>query len=251
MATVQSECGKIKLFNDFCGPEIPVANAVAYGTTAGGCNYYLGDYAVRGMLGETDSGAVAMGVPSGVIRLTGTDQSTKGCALTTDLQFKPSVNGTIVVEARVQSQVLTARRVFVGFCGTLADDVLSPLTGATTTLTLTASHLCGLFWDSALTAAGYWHAVYNGGETTGVTTSTLVTTGVLVVAAKYNVCRVEIDRNGTARYYIDGVLKKTVKTAVSTTTLQAAIVGVWATTTTVTDLDVDYMLVTAARDWTV
>ena len=32
--TTQSGFGRIELFDDFCGPEIPVANNVAYGTTA-------------------------------------------------------------------------------------------------------------------------------------------------------------------------------------------------------------------------
>jgi len=38
--------------------------------------------------------------------------------------------------------------------------------------------------------------------------------------------------------------------AATATTLMAAVCGVWATTTTVATLDVDYFLVTASRDWT-
>ena len=54
----QAGPGKIRLWNDFCGPEIPIANIVAYGTTAGGCTLSLGDYSVKGEIEVDDSGAV-------------------------------------------------------------------------------------------------------------------------------------------------------------------------------------------------
>jgi len=194
----QSGVGKIQMWNDFLGPEIPVANAVAYGTSAGGCNYYLGDFAVKGDLGETDTGVVALGITSGAVRISGNDENGKGVALTSDLVFSPVLNGTLVLEARVQMQALTTRSVFVGFCGTIADDVAEPLTSVTVTHTLTAANLCGFVMDSQLTAADAWHACYNGGSTTGATASTSTTTGVSAVAAEWDVLRVEIDNNGTA-----------------------------------------------------
>jgi len=246
----QSGVGKIRMWNDFLGPEIPVANAVAYGTTAGGCNYYLGDFAVKGDLGETDTGVVALGITSGAVRISGNDENGKGVALTSDLVFSPALNGTLVLEARVQMQALTTRSVFIGFCGTLADDIAEPLTSVTITHTLTATNLCGFVMDSQLTAADAWHACYNGGSTTGQTVSTSTTTGVSAVAAEWDVLRLEIDPNGTARFYIDGVLESTVAGAVSTTALQAAVVGCFGTTTTAADMDVDYILVEANRDWT-
>ena len=246
----QSGYGRIRLFNDFCGPEIPVANAVAYGTSAGGCNYYLGDFAVKGDLGETDTGVVALGITSGAVRISGNNEDGKGVALSTDLVFSPALNGTIAVEARVQAQALTTRSIFVGLCGTIADDVAEPLTSTTVTHTLTATNLCGFVLDSQLTAAAVWHAVYNGGSTTGATASTTTTTGVTAVAAEWDVLRLEVDNNGTARYYINGVLESTVVGAVSTTALQGALVGCWGTTTTAADLDVDYFAVEANRDWT-
>ena len=246
----QSGYGRIRLFNDFCGPEIPVANAVAYGTSAGGCNYYLGDFAVKGDLGETDTGVVALGITSGAVRISGNNEDGKGVALSTDLVFSPALNGTIAVEARVQAQALTTRSIFVGLCGTIADDVAEPLTSTTVTHTLTATNLCGFVLDSQLTAAAVWHAVYNGGSTTGATASTTTTTGVTAVAAEWDVLRLEVDDNGTARYYINGVLESTVVGAVSTTALQGALVGCWGTTTTAADLDVDYFAVQANRDWT-
>lgn len=246
----QGGVGRIRLFDDFCGAEIPVLNAVAYGTSAGGCNYYLGDFSVKGDLAETDTGVLALGVTSGAVRISGNDEDGKGVAICTDLVFQPSLNAPMCIEARVNMQALTTRSIFVGFCGTLADDVAEPLTSTGTTHTLTASHLCGIVMDSQLTAAAVFHACYNGGSTTGKTDSTLTTTGISAVAGEYDVLRVEIDPNGTARFWINEVLESTVENAVSTTTLQAALVGCWGTTSTAADMDVDYILVEANRDWT-
>ena len=246
----QSGYGKICLFNDFCGPEIPVANAVAYGTTAGGCNYYLGDYRVVGDLVETDTGILGLAKTGGWVRIGGNNENGKGAAVCTETVFHPGLMGTLACEARVEHRIVTTTSSFVGFCGTIADDVAEPLTSVTVTHTLTAADICGFVFDSQLTSQ-LWHCCYNGGATTGATSSLVTVSDVGPTAAASQVLRVEIDPDGTARWYIDGDLKKTVTGAVSTTALQGALVGAWGTTTTATDIDCDYLAVEANRDWTV
>ena len=246
----QSGYGKIRLLNDFCGPEIPVANAVAYGTTAGGCHYYLGDFRVTGDLVETDTGVVGLGKTGGWVRIGGNNEDGKGAAIGTEAVFSASLNGPLAVEARVELRIITTTVVYIGFAGLNADDVAEPVTATGTTLTLVDGNLAGFLFDSQLTAK-QWHMVYNGGTVTGPTVSTNVESGILPVAAESVVLRVEIDPNGTVRWYINGVLKQTVANAVSLTTLLAALVGAWGTTTTATDVDCDYLAVEANRDWTV
>ena len=242
----ESGPGKINLFLDCQGQEIPVAVAVATTAAAG---YYHQDFQIRGDLADTDAGVVALAVSNGASRLTGTDEDTLGCAYVTDTAYSPVLHGPITIEARVNPQALTARELFIGVTDAIADNVISPLTyvGATTA-TLTASDFAGFFLASELTATANWHAVYNGGTTTGPTT--VPNTGVTAVAGEYNELRLEIDTNGTCRWWIDGNLEQTVVGAVSTTVLQGVIVGCFANTTTVTDLDVDYVEFTANRDWT-
>ena len=249
MATIQSEFGQVTLFNHFMGPEIPVANAVAYGTSAGGCNYYLGDFAVKGDLGETDTGVVALSKAGGFARISGNNEDGKGVTIGTEIALSPALNGTIVVEARLEMQALTTRVVWLGLCGTHADDAAEPLTATGTTLTLTATDLCGFVFDSQLTATK-WHMPYKGGSTTGPTASGSVVSTVTPVAAECDVLRLEVDPNGTARWYINGVLEQTVEGAVSTTALQSAFVGCWGTTTTAADADVDYLAVRFNTDYT-
>ncbi len=250
MATAQAGRGHIELFDDFCGPEIPVANAVAYGTTAGGCNYYLGPFKVTGDLGETDTGIVSLAKASGYVRISGNNEDGKGAAIGTESVFSPVLNGPLIYETRVELQALTTRSIFCGFTTTNADDVAEPVTSTTVTMTLVDTQFAGFILDSQLTAATVWHMPYKGGSAVAPTASTSVTSGVVAVAAESDLLRVEIDPNGTARWYINGILKQTVAGAVSTTGLLSAITACFGTTTTAADMDVDYMLVKANRDWT-
>lgn len=244
----QAGPGKIRLFEDFAGGEIPVAIAVAHTAAAG---YYLGDYAIKGDTDTNDAGAVALGINSGAVRLTTTNEDTKSVSLCTDLIFRPDLMGPIVVEARVQMQALTAREIFVGICGTIADDVMCPLTySAATTVVNTATAFAGFYLSSELTAAGYWHNVYNGGTTTGPTSTLTTDSEVLAVVGEWDILRLEVDPNGTARYFINGKLEDTIAGAVSLTTLEGVVCGPFGNTTTIADLDVDYLLTTANRDWT-
>src|SRR3990167_1327761 len=168
----QGGYGKIRLFHDFFGPECPVAGSGAYAAATGN-QIVMGPFRVLGDLAETDTGLVSLSKASGYARISGNDEDGKGVAVATEVCFSPVLNGTLACEARLERQILSAGNVFVGFCGTIADDVAEPLTATGTTLTLTAAAICGFMLDSQLTAAdGLWHMPYNRGTTTGPTVST-------------------------------------------------------------------------------
>ena len=94
-----------------------------------------------------------------------------------------------------------------------------------------------------------WHMVYNGGTTTGQVDTTEIE-GVDAVAGEWQILRLEVDPNGDARWYIDGDLKQTVEGAISTTTDLAACCAVYENSgADVAIMDVDYLLVTANRDF--
>ena len=63
--------------------------------------------------------------------------------------------------------------------------------------------------------------------------------------------RLEVGNNGTARWFLNGVLKKTQTGAVSTSTDLAVILIVAAYGAAIETADVDYISITANRDWTV
>lgn len=252
----QSGVGRIRLFHDFCGAEVPEATGVAYGTTAGGCTYSIGDFRLVGDLADaTDGGLVSVSKANGFGRITGTDEAGQGMALATEIVFSPELNGTLVLECRLETQVLTARNIFVGFAGTIADLAVEPLTATTTTITKVVPAL-GFLFDSQLTAdasasTAVWHMPYLlAADTTQ--TSTDVEASQVCVAAESDILRLEVDNNGAARWYINGKLEQTVGAGLAATpaTLLGAEVGCYGTANTTTDIDVDYFLVEANRDWT-
>ena len=252
MATVQSECGRIRIFEDFEGAECPVADTLL--------PQQIGKLRLCGeSIEDADVGATSQEADpclNGVLRLTTSDENNHSICLTTAKIFTPSLNGTMVAECRVQFDDLDTKEFFFGFSDENDDDQGCEgdiIHGVTTTITLTASDLCGFLLSSELDDDEDWHMVYNGGTTTGETVSTSVDADVDAVAGEYNILRVEIDTNGTARWYIDGVLKQTVEGAVSTTSTDLfaaqAIIEV-KDTAGPEYADIDYFLVEASRDWT-
>ena len=247
----QSEKGRILIDDDFTGPGVPVA-----GTTAP--PIALGQYfnVVGQGIADTDSGAPRLDSDGlgGVIQLTTTDEDIHCAGLQTATMFDVALMGGIVLEARVRLAVITTGEVFIGFSDVNTD--LAIIEGAichgdTITITLTASDLIGFLMATDLTDVSDWHGVYNGGTKTGETVATSLDFDAAPVAGEWVVLRLEIDSNGTARWYVNGVLKQTVEGAVSTTVDLCAHVLVESKTTAVKTMDVDYVRVTANRDWTV
>jgi len=243
----QSGIGGIRLFNDFFG----VDNYVSLtNDTAPAGDFYLGgesfEVATAGAIG-LQSDAL-----SGVVRMT-TDTTDKDTIhIGTAVAFDVALMGPIVVEARVRFVDLTAKAAFIGLTSVLSldeqlDDIIDY--SAATTVTLTAT-LAGFYLDSQFSDDEDWHMVYNGGTTTGQTDTTEIDANDDAVAGEWQVLRLEVDNNGTARWLIDGVLKQTVEGAISTTTDLAVCCGVTENSGgDAAVMDVDYLLVTANRDW--
>ena len=244
----QGGVGKIRLFEDFCGAEWPVAETADD-------NMMIGDFRLIGQgIAEADSGAVALESDglSGVAQLTTTNEAEHTCGLATSKCFDVALMGPLIAEARVRFTDLDTKECYFGWTDVNDDTAIlegGNIHGATTIITLTASDLCGFHLSAELTDDEDWHMVYNGGTTTGETVSTNIDADDDAVAGEWQVLRLEIDPNGTARWYIDGVLKQTVTGAVSTTTDLACILMVEAKGTAVESVDVDYLLVEANRDW--
>lgn len=252
MAIVQSGQGGIEIMEDFCGPEWIILET----TTTGD----LGPFRVIGAgLGtNTDSGVIVNeGDPnlSGVARLTTTNENLKATGLSTAKVFNVAKMAPIVMETRVQFADINTKQFFFGFSDeneddqVLEDDLVS--IQATTVVELHASNLCGFLLSSEADDDEDWHAVFNGGSTTGVTDSTAIDLDDDAVLGEWQVLRLEVDPDGTARWYIDGVLMKTLAGAVSTTTDMAIIAMLQSTTSTIMTADLDYIYIKASRDWTV
>jgi len=241
----QGEPGRIRLFYDFYG-EDSIANTAALRS--------LGPFCVGGQGSEdTDAGVPTIaGILSGAGRITTTNEVDHTTMVGTQAAFDVALSGTLVLETRVQMENLDTKEVFIGFSD-IAPETLSIQTnvvhGDTATITNTASDFVGFLLSAELSDDEDWHAVYNGGTASAVTTSTSLDLDDDAVAGEWQVLRLEVAPNGNTRWYVDGDLKKTVAGAASTSVNLGLCVGVEAKGANIETLDVDYILVKANRDW--
>ena len=251
MTIIQGEVGRIRMFEDFLGAEIPLALATTVEN--------LGQFRIGGQnITNAAAGLVLLDTDglNGIAELTTGDTNEDTTAIMSAKCFDAGYMGTLVLETRLRLPALTAKAVYVGFTDVggdsvdLATDVINYST--TVTITITASHLCGFYLSSEL--VGYtedWHAVHKGGTTAVQLTTTDIDLDNVAVEDEFQILRLEVDNNGTARWYIDGVLLKTLEGAMSTTGDVMAMVAVTENGGDLATMEVDYVMVEANRDWTV
>jgi hypothetical protein len=254
----QSGVGRIRLFEDFFNV---LDQTDISANTATPDMAPIGPFSVFGEGSiEIDSGILAQHALSGVGRLATTDVDDDGTMVGTYNCFDVGLMGPIILEARIQMPDLDTKRVFFGLTDATGGDEKKDLSIeddiiASTTLTFTpvASDYVGFLFSSEMTDVDVWHYVYRGGSsamTSGAVSASYDFPGYEAVAGEWQVLRLEIDSNGTARWYIDGTLLKTQTGACSTSVDMGVVLGVEVVSGTSNEyLDVDYLLVEANRDW--
>jgi hypothetical protein len=191
---------------------------------------------------------------SGAIAITSADTDADTTFIGTGIGFDVALMGPIVLEARVQLPDLDTKEIFFGLTSILStDEQLEDIVinASATTITMPADLVGFYLSDELTTVAGDWHAINNGGTATATTTTTNGQLNNVAVAGEWQVLRLEVFSNGTVEWWIDGVLKKTVEGAVSTTTNMAVCLAAAANTTQMAIMECDYLSVEANRDWTV
>ncbi len=249
----ESGPGKIYLFNEFFG----VGDALAL--TADTNN--VGDFMAGGE-GYEDAGAglaANTALLGGVVTVTGgaTDADMTFIA-TSGLGIDVGLMGTIVLETRIQVPDLDTKEIFFGLSSILSiDEQLEDIViNASSTAVTIVADLVGFYMSDELTAsATEWHGIHGGGTTADGNTAASVNlgtaNGATITAGDWQILRLEVDTNGTTRWFINGDLKQTVEAAASTTSDCAAMLGCAANSANACIAEVDYLLVKSARDWTV
>ena len=246
----QSGYGKVVIFEDFLAGEDIVAATAATRS--------FGDSGLRVIgqgIAEADSG-ITVGESdglNGVGILTTTNEDAHSCGLTTGKVFDVGKMAPINIECRVQFPDLDTKAFYFGLTDVNDDTTIlegNNLVASGTSLTLSASDLCGFLIDAEATDDEDWIMVYNGGTTSGETTIANIDADNDAVAGEYDILRLEVAINGTARWYINGVLKQTVTGAVSTSTDLAVLAMVEARSAAIEYAWIDYIAIEANRDWT-
>ena len=246
----QSGYGKISIFEDFLAGEDIVA-ATAVGRAFGGSGLRVIGQGSE----DTDSG-ITVGESdglNGVGILTTTNEDAHSIGLTTGKVFDVGKMAPINIECRVQFPDLDTKAFYFGLTDVNGDTAIlegENLVAASGTLTLSASDLCGFLIDAEATDDEDWIMVYNGGTTSGETTIANIDADNDAVAGEWDILRLEVSINGTARWYINGVLKQTVTGAVSTSTDLAVLAMIEARSAAIEYAWIDYIAIEANRDWT-
>ena len=246
----QSGYGRIKIFEDFLAGEDIVAN------TAATRSFGSEGLRVIGQGIEVNDSGITVGESdglNGVGILTTTNEDAHSCGLTTGKIFDVGKMAPINIECRVQFPDLDTKAFYFGLTDVNDDTTIlegNNLVAASGTLTLSASDLCGFLIDAEATDDEDWIMVYNGGTTSGETTIANIDADNDAVAAEWDVLRLEVSINGTARWYVNGVLKQTVTGAVSTSTDLAVLAMIEARAASNEYAWIDYIAIEANRDWT-
>jgi len=246
----QSGYGKVSIFEDFLAGEDIVAATAASRSFGGSGLRVIGQG-----IAENDSG-ITVGESdglNGVGILTTTNEDAHSCGLTTGKVFDVGKMAPINIECRVQFPDLDTKAFYFGLTDVNGDTAIlegENLVAASGTLTLSASDLCGFLIDAEATDDEDWIMVYNGGTTSGETTIANIDADNDAVAGEWDVLRLEVSINGTARWYVNGVLKQTVEGAVSTSTDLAVLAMIEARSAAIEYAWIDYIAIEANRDWT-
>ena len=246
----QSGYGKISIFEDFLAGEDIVAATAATRAFGGSGLRVIGQG-----IAEADSG-ITVGESdglNGVGILTTTNEDAHSVGLTTGKVFDVGKMAPINIECRVQFPDLDTKAFYFGLTDVNGDTAIlegENLVAASGTLTLSASDLCGFLIDAEATDDEDWIMVYNGGTTSGETTIANIEADNDAVAAEWDVLRLEVSINETARWYVNGVLKQTVEGAVSTSTDLAVLAMIEARAASNEYAWIDYIAIEANRDWT-
>ena len=205
--TIQGGRGRVEVFEDFMG----IAAAVTVSDATAGTRH--NDLTLVAISGDAVMDW-AVDESGGVATFSGAAGAGDGMAVFTSPGV-PTSNGTMVIETRWKSSVVTDCRLFVGFQQTVSlSETVVPFTLSGTTLTVNAAgEVVGFYFDaqattddlrfmagsnsSASTSAALDYAL--GGQTT--LGSLGVRCNATVTASRWSVLRVEMDTDGTVRGY--------------------------------------------------
>ena len=163
-------------------------------------------------IADTDSGLTVAAVAEvgNVATIATTNEDAHLIALgfgDTTALVQPDTNGPAVIDVEFSNvSAITARTLFCGFLGTVADALDPPVTGSGTTITLVQDDLAGMLMDAGLTDADGLFLAHNKSnaaasietDATGVDLSS-----TMPAAATYTRWRAELATDGDITVFVD------------------------------------------------
>lgn len=161
--------------------------------------------------------------------------------------------GKTVFECRISLDDLAGHVVWAGLSDKIAKDSDEDLphkviAGTVSDQGLNVTNVAGWCFDSEATAATKWQYTSEKAGTIG-NAGAEEADALGPTVDTYDVLRIEVDANGTTRWYLNGVLRTTRSAAVATTAILVPFIGIDGedATPAVTELSVDYIYFSGAR----
>lgn len=212
----------IRLFDDFLGDTLDVLHTGTAGSDP-----------------QAVAPAIVAGAVGGVVQLVSGDVgggavAVDGCVLAGALNWLAS-NGNLVFEARIKIPTITSVVVNVGLTDTAALENPFEI-GASDALTSNATDAACLVFDTGATNDNWFCC----GVKADVDAAK-VNTGIAPVAGAWQAVRIEIDKAGTATFYLDGRLVASMANALTTSVALSYVFAVMSRTTATRSLQADLM----------
>lgn len=190
-------------------------------------------------------GPAILAAKGGVCRLTtgagaGATMAVNGTQIDRALTWEADAGG-LLMAVRLKAAAVTTLALYAGFTDQVAA-LAMPFTLSGGNLTSNASNGAGFLFDTGATAATI--------KCVGVANdvdAAVVDTGLAFVAATYRFLVIEVDANGKAWFYIDGVLVAETAGCVTKTVALTPVVAAFRRSAASTTVDVDYIYVSQDR----
>lgn len=157
--------------------------------------------------------------------------------------WQPSVQGTIVFEARVRLVTSILQGVFIGLSDEVTNETPADIDGGTT-LATDADDVVGFVYESD--KGSDWYVITSKAQADGALTDTTIGPTKDV----YQTFRIVVETNGDCRFFIDGdeiTASGAARKAAITTSVQFCPAIAQLANNTAADVHVDYVLMKAGR----
>jgi len=235
--------GRLRVFEDFLGaPEVAAMTTVA--ASVGNVGY---------VTVNEGSFAPTVDEPGGILAITTDTADNDNCAVYAG-PFKPA-DGGCAMEARFKMADITTGAVYCGFSETLdATTPVMPAEFATATMTYNGTgSIIGIQFDSDGTGTtDDWRAVFGDAAAAKSNADANGTRAYeAAVNDEWDVVRVEIGADATARVLLNGRVIKEIADACTVADVQHACLIIENRSAAASVLEVDYFYAEGGRDWTV
>jgi len=239
MAEIQSQFGKLEVWNDFLAPQGDLTWGTGVVELGGGVAMVSVNEGTINDVADEGGGVLQF--------LTDTGDNDNVCLISG--KFEASEGA--VMEARFKVADDLGVGIFAGFSETMAlDTPVVPAEFATTTMTYNGTGgMVGAQYDTDGTTDGWRAVMGDGGAAVASSANGILSTATAPSADQWQIVRAHLNPDGSGEVYVDGKLIKKFTAGLTATDLFYAVLIVENRTAAAREVEVDYFYARGNRDW--